>query len=128
MEETMIIRPSRRRLPGIIYFLSGAAVITILFLFVSPKYTAKIQKEAYEFGYKEGKASGLTLGEASGFDRAMVERKIIADSIAEQDSIAEAKAEEDLAKRSRRQTKQSANYRVIQTETGDVVGDPIPNE
>ena len=128
MEETMIIRPSKRRLPGIIYFLSGAAVITILLLFASPKYTAKMRKEAYTFGYNDGKASGLTLGEASGFDRAMVEHKAITDSIAEQDSIAEVRAEEDLAKRARHQTRQSANYRVIQTETGYVVGEPIPDE
>lgn len=128
MKETMIIRPSKRRLPGIIYFLFGAAAITILFFFASPKYTAKIRKDAYAFGYNDGKASGLTLGEASGFDRAMVEHKIITDSLAEQDSLAEIKAEEELAKRSRRQTKQSANYRVIQTETGYVVGDPIPDE
>ncbi len=130
MEETdvQIVHPPKTRLPGIFYILIGIGISLLAFLFAWPKYTAKIRKEAYIFGYNEGKVNGLTLGEASGFDRAMVEYKAVADSIAELDSLAEVKAEEELAKKMQRRTKKPANYRVIQTDTGYVVGDPIPDE
>jgi flagellar biosynthesis/type III secretory pathway protein FliH len=60
--------------------LLGVALMVALFMAVVPKNMDQARQEGYDHGFKEGKASGMTLGIASGYDKAVVEQRAREDS------------------------------------------------